>query len=133
MGPNKENIKLWADALESGEYKQGEGCLKRTLSDDTSDDTEEYCCLGVATVVALKAGVHMTVRFNGLDETSYDGEYAVLPVVVQRWLGVDVGNPELIDETGLGQGAYWWNDQHHKTFPEIAAMIRDTFLKDDQV
>lgn len=39
--------KYWADkwikALESGEYKQTKGCLRKKLKDDTLG----YCCLGV--------------------------------------------------------------------------------------
>ena len=131
MEPNKENIKLWAEALESGEYKQGQGCLKRTLPDGTA----EYCCLGVATVVAMKAGVHMTIGPCDMktyeNETAYDGEASVLPAAVMDWLGVDYCNPILTDVNGRQEGAYAWNDQVNATFPEIGAMIRHTFLKED--
>lgn len=36
---NKEAKQLWIDALRSGKYKQGKGCLM--------DTNNAYCCLGV--------------------------------------------------------------------------------------
>lgn len=40
----KRNIKL-AEALESGEFKQGKGCLRYR---DLQDGEDYFCCLGVA-------------------------------------------------------------------------------------
>ena len=40
LGPNQE---LWLQALESGKYKQGSGCLE--------DKYGRFCCLGVACVI----------------------------------------------------------------------------------
>lgn len=45
---NVEHVKLWIEALESGEFDQGKSQLR---------DGSHYCCLGVAVVVAERAGV----------------------------------------------------------------------------
>jgi hypothetical protein len=41
LGPKQ---RIWVDALRSGEYKQGDGCL-------FDPETQSYCCLGVANCV----------------------------------------------------------------------------------
>ncbi len=44
MGKIDETFKAkWIEALRSGKYKQGKGCLK---------NGDKYCCLGVAAIVA---------------------------------------------------------------------------------
>lgn len=77
---NKERIKLWVDALRSGEYKQGEGRLARV--------NNTYCCLGVACDLAIKNGVDIIRQIYIIDNCySYDDEASFLPLKVREWLG----------------------------------------------
>ncbi len=46
---DKTDLKLWANALRSGAFQQGTGCLKST----DEDDNDKYCCLGVAAELDL--------------------------------------------------------------------------------
>lgn len=98
MRVNKEHIKLWHDALVSGDYKQGTGTLGRNGA---------YCCLGVACEVAIKHGVPLERQerdagYNGVqieylwnsEETGVaHTEKGLLPFPVVAWLGVDRNNP----------------------------------------
>jgi hypothetical protein len=52
MGMNPEVKALWLDALRSGEYKQGQGRLRKT----EDDGTFSYCCLGVLCDLYIKQG-----------------------------------------------------------------------------
>lgn len=44
---NKRNIKIWTDALRSGEYRQGKYALQQ------GDENPRFCCLGVAADVLV--------------------------------------------------------------------------------
>lgn len=52
--PSKSHIQLFVDALRSGEYQQGNRVLGYT-----EGGVEKFCCLGVATEVAMKHGVKL--------------------------------------------------------------------------
>lgn len=126
--PNTDVIKLWVEALESGDYAQTTGRLQRT---GPSDRPAGYCCLGVLCDVAIKQGVPIG-RFDLYDsvlfcnlENSEDASWEVLPNVVMEWAGLDTDDP-LID----GHTASEWNDVCRTTFPEIADKIRKEFLDD---
>ena len=122
-----EIARLWAEALESGEYKQG-----RTLLHNAK--TNEYCCLGVLCELAIQAGVPVVkapangnrTAYSGI--MSYDGRSGYLPESVSDWAGLptEVGDPQL----GLTRSelATSLNDTYRRTFKEIAAAIRRTFL-----
>jgi len=68
------NAQLWVDALKSGKFKQVKGALKLKRG---------YCCLGVACEVYQKVTGHK-IRKGVL----YYGHNALLPRVVQKWLGL---------------------------------------------
>lgn len=86
-----ENAKALVAALRSGEYKQTQG---RLASKDANGNWG-HCCLGVACVLAAKAGVldvppieHSTPEFNSSKAyKTFDGEAHYLPPTVQKWLG----------------------------------------------
>ncbi len=72
-----------AQALESGEYAQGYGCLE-----DTGKLT--HCCLGVATREFMKCEQHSITpkpAFPNSGEVSFDGSVRCLHQEVQAWLG----------------------------------------------
>lgn len=124
---------LWAEALESGEYKQTSGKLR-----DNAADTPEYCCLGVLCDIA-PVGEWAGNR----DVYGIVGDYdaGLLPNVVGTWAGVDHGNFSnvlLVDTCG---GNCEWdgtppgfashmNDSHHWSFQQIAHAIRVRYAPD---
>jgi hypothetical protein len=69
----------WVAALRSGEYIQGKGYLRRRIG---TTDSYAYCCLGVLTDLAIKAGV---------GSVSLYGSY--LSVSVRLWAGLPTCNP----------------------------------------
>lgn len=75
-----DNVKLWLEALRSGEYEQ----TKRRLHNQHG-----YCCLGVACEVYIKAGNELAVEVRDpIDGTvTYGGDAATLPEPVRIWLG----------------------------------------------
>lgn len=125
MNVNKENIKKWVEALESGEYKQTTGVLR---------DYDGYCCLGVACDLYLKEksiswtkpsidNSHYSIQHEGLN--SADSE-TLLPSIA-TWLF----NNDLLEWSGDPkiQGFFLteWNDDKGKTFKEIAKLIREEY------
>lgn len=115
-----ENAQNWVEALESGEYAQGEGWL-------CADGA--FCCLGVACDLAVKAGVEIavdrrsvTTRHGDRILTSYGRIETRLPRLVMDWLGLasDDGCPA---DGGYADSLMVMNDGG-KTFAEIAAVIR---------
>src|SRR5688572_1809194 len=104
MMANKEAIRLWVDALRSGDYVQGRGNLHLSSEDS-------YCCLGVACDVALKNEViavapwdeSLIAAEDDHAEANHDYYYenGVLTPEVQEWLGLPA-NPVLSDEVGDG-------------------------------
>jgi hypothetical protein len=102
---NKENMRKWIEALRSGKYAQTTGSLRRDNG---------YCCLGIA---CLAAG--MTPRAG-----RFGGAVYFLPKKAQKWLGISEGNPKLV-----GERASVLNDNDRLSFPEIADLIEETYLK----
>ena len=109
--------KKWVDALRSGEYLQGKGCLRRRTS---------YCCLGVLTDLAIREGaVKGDWRPFGMGGGYESGDdypevtASALPLEVQVATGV-VGEYPRAGEWTLAA----WNDTG-STFPEIADLIEE--------
>lgn len=96
---------LWADALESGEYKQGHGALR--------DNEDRFCCLGVLCDLAVKAGVipEPSQYHSGY---TYGIDSALLPREVQQWAGW-FGQTRLIN----------MNDGLRNRFKTIAKYVRE--------
>ena len=135
MSVNKAAMRLWVDALRSGDYGQTTGVLC---------NGKDYCCLGVACEVAIKDGVDV-LRTPKAGEcgvsgcgtcasVSYDGEGAVLPSSVCQWLGISALNPTLKapGECGVTATASTANDTHKWSFAQIADAIENTFLTDGE-
>jgi hypothetical protein len=120
---SKEARQLWINALRSGEFKQGEGSLRRANG--------ERCCLGVACDVFARtegrgrwmvdAGRPGMVHFIVYNEDGHPiaSNSGTLPEPVQQWLG-------LADDSGYrnsGSSLVSDNDLFHKTFDEIADIV----------
>lgn len=123
---NGDKLKLWIDALRSGEYPQGTGQLNKT---------GKYCCLGVLCEVALKDGVKMEVRttpttVDGETETAYDGFGAFPPPAVRKWLEVDTAaiRVKYADDTAERTSVVRLNDTYRADFATIADALESTFL-----
>jgi hypothetical protein len=133
---NKGNMTKLAEALESGEYTQNRGALRK-------DD--RFCCLGVACDLAAHEGVGAWgVGKPGYLGTSFvvDGTPSTgnLPEAVVEWLGIEGRWLELNkaarkyakegrDPSGL-EDLRWGTEMNDtgSSFAEIAAMIREAYL-----
>lgn len=127
MAMNPERKAEWLTALRSGEYEQGAGYLNRN---------SKFCCLGVATDLAVKAGLgawQMGINtefgvhdFIPADGTHERGECGLLPREVARWLGIESTNPavEVGDFRALRRLTVL-NDEHKLSFDEIAELIEE--------
>ena len=111
-------IQLLVDALRSGEFQQHRGGLRGEGG---------YCCLGVATEVALRNGLVVSDDGSG---NPWDQPYQVMCEPVAEWFGLSV-NPRLINEdSGRRDTAAAWNDDLQVEFPEIADMFEYTYLRE---
>lgn len=125
----------WVTALRSGEYAQTKGLL---CALDNSDKPVGYCCLGVLSDLALKAGVPLRVVDRD-GYRSFSKENQILPEEVMEWAsgGTHERHYSQLGETwgsadiSLGEHtAAEWNDgvsgeagAEGKTFLEIADLI----------
>lgn len=128
---NQEVAQEWLTALESGEYKQGNGQL--------STQDGRFCCLGVlCDLHAKKTGNEWVVVDPEVPtKKNYLGERNYLPLEVAKWAGFTLdGKSEfgnyLNPRTSNGVILSNMNDQG-STFTDIAALIReDVFGKEGQ-
>lgn len=145
--PDLDILRRWAEALESGRFKQGTKVLRAWSA---INGENRFCCLGVLTVLAEEAGIEPDGP--GACEFDEDGpehqhtlwctaEDELLPVTVMRWAGLDETNPTLIDATEPCEPMDWAGRCEHgfsheeqyaaelndegKTFLEIAGYIRE--------
>jgi|SRR5207247_10631804 len=105
----KERIALWADALDSGEFEQGQSALEIIKK----DGTKENCCMGVACRVAMRNGLelHTETKFDDSVEMTWfsagstynAGSSTYLPQAVMDWYGFDINDPSVgFDECEYG-------------------------------
>lgn len=138
MAVNRERVRLLVDALESGEYEQGQNRLQQN---------GKFCCLGVACEVAIANGVEINVQQRRPDldqdlETVYDNATMFLPESVSDWYGFEdtwdeyeemVGasnNPAVLIDGRLTY-ATKANDMLEATLPEIAEGFRAMYLANE--
>jgi len=137
MTVDKERVQLLVDALESGVYRQTNAKLCKII-----DDEQMFCCLGVACEVAIANGLNILVTDPGNTSraVAYNGETAYLPEEVRDWYGFEYVDPALYidfvihpgeDPTEHESSATKANDKYHKTFAQIAAAFRRTYLQEE--
>lgn len=118
-------------ALRSGDYTQGNGAL-HSLNAQTGAHT--YCCLGVATELAVDAGI----LSPGLQQRGSSFHYLAGPCplgdsntfppqVVWDWLGLETPDPVFTID-GLPWKASELNDDLGFTFAEVADLIEAQYL-----
>lgn len=82
---NTDFVEKWVAALRSGEYKQGQGYLRKGV-----DGAAEFCCLGVACDLVIKEHlVDIQTDFGPEYTVRYDGAATHLPPSVADYLGFD--------------------------------------------
>ncbi len=117
---NIENMKTFVNALYSGDYTQAKGSLRK----ETDDGSYTYCCLGVATDLAIKDGIDTTVH------VMYGNIWGcgTLAPQVQEWLGIDNDNPMLDFSSEERMIATNANDAYGMDFYSIGSAFRRTYI-----
>ena len=107
---NPQIKQKWVSALRSGEYQQGQYCLRKE---------DKFCCLGVlCDLYGKENNVEWNLVNNGHNYEFQEFE-SYLPYSVRKWAGVEGCNPIVNDEEStlvrLNDGG--------STFNEIADVI----------
>ncbi len=92
-----ENIKKWINALESGDYQQTTGRLRRG---------DAMCCLGVACDISDIS--------NWTKNDRYMGEKDVLPNNVMAWLGISKADVK----SEVNEGLFYYTHEWILSLPE---------------
>lgn len=107
----------WAQALESGDYKQTVGELR---------NKDGFCCLGV--LCNIHAQEHPKIAALETDPYSYLGEATELPFEVREWVGMNSDSGKfprgLIKEVPSADCLIDLNDDAEWNFKQIAKVIR---------
>jgi len=123
---NHERALLLAEALESGQYKQGYGHLETHPEGD--DNTPRLCCLGVACRVAQDNGLEIDVKVKD-HVVFFDGWDGVLPDAVKYWFGFDDCNGAFVNDHEIDGWCALTdlNDAAKYDFAAIAQIIRENW------
>jgi hypothetical protein len=121
MMADRENVRLWVDALRSGKYEQGRNYLAKD---------GQYCCLGVACEVSIANGLNLRVILQAGGTKAYDSSDTTLPLSVVHWLGVDKSSPSVTMEHGYSRELAQLNDAG-ETFQVIADLIEREWLTEE--
>lgn len=110
----RRRIKKFVKALRSGKYKQTVGALSKDGG---------FCCLGVACELYRK---DKSLKSPSIAALKWNDRYVgTLPPFVAEYYGFGHTNPELSN----GTSAIGNNDNKGKTFPEIADLFEQKYLK----
>ena len=129
---NNEIKEWWCDALESGEYEQGQGQLHCSMSNT-------FCCLGVLTDIYIKKTglglwngyVFVPMIENEFNHKKFKQYY--LPEEVAKWAEIPIQfyNSELQIIVFSGVKDFKLaheNDENKLSFKDIAKLIREADL-----
>ena len=127
---NVAAVRAWVKALESGEFAQGAG----QLANNYHSPEYQYCCLGVAVVVAQRAGVEVPDWWREL------ASWLELPTI-RQFYGIE-GNPRGTCQPSLSMQTpdsasgrvlcSEANDRWKLSFLEIAALLRKDYGLEDE-
>lgn len=128
----KAIMEKWVAALESGEYRQTKGTLRKSGA---------FCCLGI--LCNLHAQEHPEIASQEKDRGSYLGESDLLPEEVMKWAGMHSSDGTFEADwalayakknksTGRMREEIPWaltelNDHANYNFKRIAQVIRDKY------
>lgn len=108
---NQQNIKIWIDALRSGEYKQTGGRLQ---------DAQGYCCLGVA------CDIFIPKKLQILDPNGFlSGGAPINQYDAPNWLKELVADFFYKTEEHLTS----LNDSNEYSFDEIADLLQLVYIE----
>lgn len=136
---NEEIKAKWQDDLRGGEYQQGKGCLAKlgVVNGHLSPDApRRYCCLGVLTDQAVKAGIgkwsHSTETPDRMVYVAPDGriDRAYLPRVVAEWAGIPTGGgyggvPLPVEDNAFNGDTLAGRNDYGTSFEGIADLIEE--------
>lgn len=100
-------VKKWIHELRTTEKKQCRGLLHRLQTDNQS---EGFCCVGIACEVALDDGLSIS-RKRDFESEAYDFQYLTAPESVENYYKIPPG----FFSYGMG-----FNDRVMLSFAEIA-------------
>jgi hypothetical protein len=90
----QEVMRIWVDALRSGEYTQGVGCLKSTSGN--------HCCLGVLCELYDKNNEEKLIKTEAECMVVFDKYYSKLtPEKVVKWAGLHFSDGAINDTPDL--------------------------------
>lgn len=116
---NPEVKQKWVAALRSGEYNQGQGCLR--------NDDDSYCCLGVLCDLYAKEQNNHYWRIDECDHMMYnfDGRLQFPPPSVWKdWAELEIDDPFVPYEDSKLLQLSSLNDDG-LTFEQIADLIEE--------
>lgn len=121
MTVNKDNVRLWVEALRSGKYTQG-----RTMLENADG---RMCCLGVACRVAMDNGIPLGLEIDN-GRVFFNDCDAMPPAEVMSWLGIieHMGNVPVTAPAGHPVVVTELNDVHNWDFNMIADAVEETYL-----
>lgn len=93
---NPKIKQMWLEALRSGEYTQGAGHLRVSMTEDNIHFQDTHCCLGVLCDLHRQTTASLTnwtITSDGL--WSYEGYEETLPESVVEWAGIEDMNPNI--------------------------------------
>ncbi len=117
--------RAWLDALKSGKFRQG----RKRLAIRTKNKKVDYCCLGVACVVANRMGrkLKKSSQKDILgDVIAFNDSAGALPTVVTRTLNLrdDVGSfKQPVSFNGISSGCLASLNDNGQTHKKIAEYI----------
>lgn len=126
---NRDKAIKWAEALESGEYEQGVGNLRRL-----DDGAPRYCCLGVLSDLYIKETGAASWDETGAESVCYitngfarEPGSVIAEVAIWAGFGGDTypPNPSIGNRSAMGM-----NDTLRYDFKRIAHEIRKAFAPD---
>lgn len=116
-----EAREIVAQALESGEYTQGEKYLEYL-----EDDKLVHCCLGVATREFMKhesVDIDVQLELGEQGCTTFDCDSVSLCIIVRDWLGFRRSSGSY--DLDQGRTALSINNDNGMPFSEIAELFRN--------
>jgi hypothetical protein len=105
----QEVMKIWVDALRSGEYTQGKGCLKSISGN--------HCCLGVLCELYDKNNEEKLAKLEVEGRVFFNENSRLTPMKVVNWAGLHFSDGSI-----QGESLANLNDRG-SSFQEIADLI----------
>jgi len=121
---NQDIKQRWIDALRSGQYQQGVGCLRNAQN--------QFCCLGVLCDLYVEDNAELDSgacweQGSGRDVSEYclHDTSEVLPEEVKEWAELDMQNPGVRRPDHPFTSLAVLNDTGRMTFDDIATVIEE--------